>query len=435
MSHRLLEGRDKNWGSTRITIARLLSDAFQDEKHAFPQSLQTQAWDVLEILTRDPDPDPENEQRYVGGGIEKEYASKGMKASGYDPVTYAMNTVRGEAMSCVIKYALWVRRQLEKQSNAEELVARGFEEMPEVRTVLDNHLDVKQDPSIAIHSVYGERFPLLYHLDQTWAADNARGIFPVEGSLQDYFDAAWKAYIVFNRPFNAVLEVLKSEYGRAIEQMGEPPDEHERTGGPYGRVVEHLMTFYWWGTLNLESPLITLFYQKSCSKLRGHAMEFIGRSFRNTDKPIPDEVTARVKALWAARLESVGKEGSQESARDELSKFGWWFVSRKFDEEWSMNALGDALQLAGCVDMPHMVVEHLAELASRMPSQTMNCLSMIITGSGDHWRILGSEDKAKDIIRTALKSEDEGTRQQARDVVNLLGSRGYFDYGNLLKEA
>ncbi|HKT11946.1 MAG TPA: hypothetical protein VJW77_08995 [Terriglobia bacterium] len=427
--------KDTDWGGTRTAVARLLADGFLSDKNPPPYSCRHLIWEILEVLISDPEPNPKDEQRYIGGGIEEEYAGTGMNVSGYDPVTYAMNTVRGEAMNCVIKYAMWIRKYLETQPNKDELIARGFDEMPEVRKILEAHLDVKIDPSLAIRSVYGERFPLLYHLDPRWAAENAKRIFPPESDLQDYFDAAWETYVVFNRPFNPVLEALKNEYAMVVERIGESDANSDHVGKPYGRLAEHLMTFYWWGTLKLDSPLIVRFYEKADPKLRGHAIEFIGRSFRNAEKPIPAEVTGRVKALWEARVEALEKADSEESAREELSKFGWWFVSRKFDERWSMDALASSLRVGGRTDMPNMVIEYLAELASGMTSEAMDCLYMIIRGESDDWRVLGSDEKAKEIIRIAFKSEKEDTRQQAKDLVNLLGSRGYFDFGDLLKEA
>lgn len=98
--------QDIDWGAARTAIARLLSDGFQSDKNPPPYSFRSLIWEILGVLAGDPEPDPKNEQYYVGGGIQKEYEGTGMNVSGYDPVTYAMNTVRGEAMSCVIKYAL-----------------------------------------------------------------------------------------------------------------------------------------------------------------------------------------------------------------------------------------------------------------------------------------------------------------------------------------
>ena len=62
-----------------------------------------------------------HEQRYGGSNM--------------DPATLSINTTRGETMHAVIRYALWVRRHLEKEPDAEERLAKKFDEMPEVREV------------------------------------------------------------------------------------------------------------------------------------------------------------------------------------------------------------------------------------------------------------------------------------------------------------
>jgi len=93
-------------------------------------------WHILKLLTEDPDPTPEHEARYGGSNM--------------DPATLSINTTRGEAMHAVVSYALWVRRHIDSQADAEDQPRRGFDEMPEVREVLDAHLNVAQEPSPAI---------------------------------------------------------------------------------------------------------------------------------------------------------------------------------------------------------------------------------------------------------------------------------------------
>jgi hypothetical protein len=51
-------------------------------------------------------------------------------------------------MHAVIQYALWCRRHLENLSDGKQRVQRGFEELPEVREVLDFHLEPDNDPSL-----------------------------------------------------------------------------------------------------------------------------------------------------------------------------------------------------------------------------------------------------------------------------------------------
>jgi hypothetical protein len=50
---------------------------------------------------------------------------------------------------------------------------------PEAKAVLEAHLDVERDPSLAIRSVYGEYFPWLYVYDPAWALGLVDRLFPL----------------------------------------------------------------------------------------------------------------------------------------------------------------------------------------------------------------------------------------------------------------
>jgi hypothetical protein len=93
-----------------------------------------------------------------------------------------------------------------------------------------------------------------------------------------------------------------------------------------------------------------------------------------------------------------------------------------------------ALSLAKHVQPDHLVVERLVSLARTMPGPSIQALGMMIHGDAKGWGILGWSDNAKEIIRIARKSGNLGARQSAEQLVNLLGSRGFFDFGDLLKE-
>ena len=99
-------------------------------------------WDVLSSLADDPEPTPKHEQRYGGSNM--------------DPATLSINTTRGNAMHAVVRYALWVRRHIELTSYRKEHIKQGFEEMPEVREILDYHLKPSHDPALAIRDLLSD---------------------------------------------------------------------------------------------------------------------------------------------------------------------------------------------------------------------------------------------------------------------------------------
>ena len=65
----------------------------------------------------------------------------------------AINTVRGEAMHTVVRYALWIRRHFKQTPEGAKRLERDFDEMPEVRQVLNEHLNPDQELSLAIRSI------------------------------------------------------------------------------------------------------------------------------------------------------------------------------------------------------------------------------------------------------------------------------------------
>jgi len=386
-----------------------------------PFDLRGQVWSILEILTNDPHPSPDDE------------ATRGETL---DPSHIAINSTRGEAMQVVVRYALWVRRYLEKLPDGAQKIARGFEDMPEVRQVLEAHLDLAQDPSFAIRSVYGRWLPSLTYLDAEWTKNHVQAIFSHEDSLWQYRDAAWDTYVVFCHPYSIVFDVLQEEYRNAIEQLGTPgttrlaPDSTTAT-----RLVQHLMVLYWNGKLPLEDEtgLLARFFEKGTDALRGEALEFLGRSLGRPDEPLPEEISVRLKKLWERRLATITASGTPFNHTAELAAFGWWFVSQKFDDAWAMSQLLAALVLVLKAEPDHLVVERLVALAATMPLEVVQCLTFMVQGDKEGWNIGGWRDNSRKILAIALAGGDSAAKQAAIEHVNRLAARGMPDYKDLLQ--
>jgi hypothetical protein len=347
-----------------------------------------------------------------------------------DPFTNALNTPRGVAMGAVVQYALWVRGQFDKSQDKDSLLAKGFDAMSEVRQVLDFHLNPENDPSVTIRSVYGQRAPWLQLLDANWARENTSKIFARENG--ELWHAAWDTYIGYSQPYDNVLEWLISKYSFAIEQINAHDHGWATPEGPDYSLAKHLMSFYWRGKLDIQGDILQAFYRRAAGKLRAYALSFVGRSLRNTEGSISSTVATRLKDLWSNRLTAVAQQSQMDS--EELREYGWWFASRKLDDEWSIAQLLEALRLAKQVEPDHLVVERLVEIARTAPLQCVEALRMMIEGDAKGWAILGWQDKAQEILRVARKSGDAEARESAEELINLLGSRGYFDFGKLLKE-
>ncbi len=237
--------RDSDWGSTRKTIAGVIEAGLGSGAAEIPISFRETVWKILESLADDPDPTPEDENRYGDGG--------------FDAVTMSINTVRGRAMHAIVRYGLWVMRHAQKTRGQEGGLKREPAVVPEIWPVLECHRNVDRDPSLAVRSVYGQWFPCIHLLGPEWAASRVEAIFPRNLEQERWWNAAWVAYVMYSRPSDDVLPVLRPVYEHAVDRMSS--DEKPLLFGdrPSERLGEHLVTYGWRGVdaLNPSSPCWT----------------------------------------------------------------------------------------------------------------------------------------------------------------------------------
>jgi hypothetical protein len=406
------EDIDPDWIWTRQMMAELFSSGFESGDSELPFELREHVWELLKVLTEDPNPTPEDDRRST------------------DPVTQALNTVRGEAMQAVVRYALWVRRQIEKAEDSEARLASGFIEMPEVREVLDTHLILDQEPSPAIRSVYGQWFPWLALLDSQWTRTNISRIFPRDVELQDYRVAAWCAY-VYNRPYDDVFDMLREEYAFAVSQMATDENRNLRRFNPDERLSEHLILLYWRGRIDLDDTLIQSFYSIASDDRRGRVMSYIGRGLCNQGITVSNEALDRLRALWDWRFQEARKAESLAPYEKELAAFAWWFASARFDITWATGELMEVLQAGIRIDPYSGVMERLVDLAPSLPSLVIQCLTMMIDALDEDWHIIAWRESIREILSAVKDSPDLSVRDAARDLVDRLGRKNFLEFREL----
>ncbi len=411
---------DPGWGWSRRTIADLLAAGFEDTVAQIPFVLRDVAWEALRPITEDPEPTLRHEARYGGTNM--------------DPVTLCINTTRGQAIHAVVAYALWVRRNIDQAPDGTPRASRGFDTMPEVREVLDYHLDPANDPSPAIRSAYGQRFPVLTWLDAEWAARRVRSIFPDGESIKHLRNAAWEAYMAFNCVYDNVFALLRVDYGHAIDDIGTEAGPGRHLVNVDERLAEHLIAEYWRGKLELHESggLLDRFYQNASAALRKHVLVFVGRSLHNTPGDVGQQVLDRLKVLWEERAGAVHVVAEGDDWPTEFSAFGWWFVSAKFADNWSIEQLKVAVKLSGTLDVDYLVIERLARLSQEKPLAAVECLRQMVERDTKRWALLVSEENARVILKSALNCADDDARKAAEDLVNQLGARGHLAFRDLL---
>jgi len=412
--------RDPGWRWARGSIARLLGDALLRSEGGIPIDHRELVWKILEVLTDDPEPNADYEARYGGSNM--------------DPLTLSINTNRGKAMHAAIRYGLWVRRN--NDGTHPEKASSGFDAMPELRKVLDAHLDPERDPSQAIRAVYGERLPWLVLLDSGWVKANLDRLFPNDPNLVHLRAAAWDTYLI-NRPYDSVFDVLSSEYHRAVSAIGETKDVGfgRRLVDPGGNLAEHLIALYWRGRITWENSerILVDFYQRAPDVVRAHAMEFVGRSLWQGQQPLATDEAERLKELWRRRVDAF--ESTKDTNRLEVAAFGWWFASSgKLDDDWLIAELLRVLGAGVPVDADHLVIERLADMAPMRPYEAVRAIRLLTNLKSEAHFLLTTNEALRRTASAALISEDKKAGTEARDLMNELAARGYRGLDDLASE-
>jgi hypothetical protein len=407
--------RDRIWRLRTITC--LLTGGFQTGVREIPIELRSLAWDVLEPLTDDKDPSPAYE---AGTSI--------------DVINMVSNTVRSAAMSTVIYYALWVRRQYERLDQRFDQGVQGFDHMPEVRRVLNRHLDPERESSLAVRAVYGKWLPELVYLDPNWVRQNRERIFPGDDQQYRLCAVAWGSYMSLNGVNRNTFALLEQEYQTAVERLNNDSVELTFQLDPAHRLAEHLMVLYWWGAIGIDAPhgLVARFFQIAPADLRGHALAFLGRSLKNVKEGIGQDVLGQLQELWDWRMSEAKAVPAPDLYDNEIAAFGWWFISERLDNTWALEQLLEALLVAQSIDPVRQVMKRLAEVASIDPLLTVMCLGLILKVAHDRWLIDYWQEHIRGILRTALQSGNESAVQEAMTLINRLGARGLLAYRDLL---
>ncbi len=408
---------DPDWGWSRTAIIDLLTTGFEGGQDRLPLDYRSSAWEVLQPLTDDPYP-----------GVEDERGEK------FDPSFLSINSTRGRALDAVIDYAWWLRRCTDAARKAKGQTPIDFDSMPEVRDVLNAHLEIEREPTLTIRSVYGRHLTSLASLDWNWVRAHVDAILPPGRDDQPLFSAAWESFIAFNEPNTVLLQALLPAFQRAVAQIGQAMGMMRHPGSPEDRLSEHLLIYYWLGSIEFGSVdgLIETFYATASDALRGHAMWFVGTSVSRWDDAAPAQVFDRLKTLMERRLDVASQAEKPDLFVKELANFGWWFTSEKFDERWSLETLLSILRLTKKAEGEMGVVKLLSERCPRYPVECVTCLRLMIEGDRERWLLLGVESDAIELLRSALNSNNPDAALSARRLAEELIARGHFGFRTLL---
>lgn len=369
-------------------------------------------WRVISQLTDDPEPTPSHEQESL--------------ESTEDALTLSLNTTRGKAMHALMVYIVWVTRSLRDDASTSPDTGLLIH-APEAAEALEQHLDLDQDPSLAIRAVYGRCFPWLVAVDREWSSRYASAIFARDPGLRRYWDAAWSSYLTTDTLNRNVFQILNAEYRHAVALLGSESAVKGARLNPEERLAQHMMLLYLNGDLELEDgSLLVDFYARASDGVRAHALDFVGRISGNDG--FTEKMRSRAVFLWDARLAEARAE--PENHKEEIKAFGWWTGSQGFDQKWTVDNLESALEFGVGVDVQHKVAQFLAEVAPKWPTKAVRCLRYLIKSDKEGWGVYAWRESARSVLSTGLENEE--SQELTKQVIGELLALGHFDYRDLL---
>jgi hypothetical protein len=413
-----MDGGEEDYHRARnlcITLLNTITVGLEAEEAEIPFSERRRVWRILRRLANHHDPTLDDEANFPGS----------------EPASRALNTVRGMAIRAVVIYALWIRRHI---------AGRTFRAMPEVRAVLDGHVDLARDPSVTVHVLFGQFLPNLMFLDASWTVMHVEPIFTREPEHAEIRHATWETYVTFNPAYRETLALLRDDYRWAIDSMKSGQAE-EQAGRRFSttwemQLAEHLMRGVTIGVLSLNpvDELLVGFYSRASDNVRAHTMEAVGRGLFQESGDISPEVGERLQHLWEARRVAIGTEqvGTQEAGA-----FGWWFGSGKLESTWARSQLEWVLSNTNVrVDADYLVIEQLARQVTEAPRSVVCCLRGLLAGPESVRRVdIWQEDHVRTILAGALYSEDGQASKEAMAIISLLAAHGLFSYRTLLLDS
>jgi hypothetical protein len=407
--------RDMNWRSARQSIARFVSKALERNSETkeewLPLSFRENIWNIIQMLAEDPEPTEDYEERSTS-----------------DPITICINTIRGVAIEAAICYGLWVKRQSIEANNREQIDKFRFDGMPELKLLLEQHLDLSIEKSLAIRAIYGQLLENLLYLDYHWTKDNVNNIFPMSPEHYPLFEAGWETYLAFNNPRLETFDILKAQFQFATENVDKPMSNRSHIKDYREALGEYLSIFYWDSIIEYDpKSLIGLFFSKASGSLRGETVEFMGRELIascNTDQ------LSRLEVFFEDRL-CKAKEKPDDFI-EELSSFSWWFRNARIDVDWFLKRLEDILNTTRKLDSSWLISEKLEKLYPDYPLQVLACLSLMIHKNESEWGLFDISKNTESILEKALRSTEDSIQQKAKEIANYLLAKGHMDIRKIM---
>jgi len=361
----------QSWEAVHDAMADVLQAVIDELSVAEFRKQRSNLIKVSEYLIKHPDPTPETENEKIKE-IERDPQTGDEKSIGSDPLTIAINSVRGRAYQAFVKF-------VEKDGETKQKTA-----IPILST------DVKKiyveclykENTRAVMFLFGQYLPFFFYQDREWIRSIVAEIFNDDPKRKDLYLAAWEGYLVQNLYLEFFNELV-GYYKKAI--LLDPADYTSRK---YHKnldvgLADHIaLAFVHISDFSFNSELFKSFWEKNIPARHKEFISFIGRYSISRDKAKEWNTNQnieieKIKELWDWVLKNnVNSEV--------LVGFDLWMDAEKeiFDISWLAKHIRDSLEkINGKMEWDHGLTQSFPCLAIKAPIDTLDILRIYFLGS------------------------------------------------------
>lgn len=384
-----------------------------------PIEFRSAILELIRTLLKDNEPDQNYENKYAGANM--------------DPFNLSLNTVRGKAMHALVLYALWCAKHIYSPKAADKMV-------PEVKELLEMHLNPDFESTQTVRAVYGCYLPNLFYLNSEWTEKQLPKIFPKGAEFRTLSRAAWEAYVKYATFYGDVYSKMGNEYRNAINKLNSP----KISKNAKSKLAEHLTLAYLWGLEELGNDSLTSkFFNMKQFQVNGHAIWLIGKFLGNiqkeeTDIKIKERIMERSLELWKWRIDEARKmdETTRKRIVKELKLFGFWFINSPFDEKSAISQLCMTVEITeGIMDFATEIIKKLPDYASDYSSEVLRILDLLVRGDNNKLLPILSKEKIREILEiVTMKRPPQEIRVPVNRLVDSLTRMGYHEFRDFFIE-
>jgi len=369
---RIRREEDYHWLGRWNTVHLAITDVLQEllnERDGYVvvdfDKYRTEIFSILKYLLSNPDPAPADE--------EIETAKIKIKSSGKEdyrvsnPLTIAINSVRGRAFEAFVSFIY----QDSKQFKKDKKINIAYD----VKELYENVL--KNENTRALMFMFGHFLPLFYFKDREWIRGLLHQIFPFTPEKHCLFTAAWEGYLL-NDLYEEIFfdPEIQNLYRRSLRLTDKDyPQQQEHFKDPKEGLASHLALAYMhYNKFGFGHTLFEEFWKMQDPELHAKFIGFLGRSFVSSENPNAiklfeknPESKKRLRDFWDWMINNYNELRP-------FMEFGLWINIEKdiFEPAWLAERVKKTLEKTkGAINWDHGLLKSLEKLSKEAPVETL----------------------------------------------------------------